>query len=80
MSSLDFNSDEGGPGSSAVNGEGTTSGIRLKHARYRCSASVGSVEKSTCTTRRFVSASCHRIDARIRFVDQPKMKKFTMLA
>lgn len=41
-------SDEGGPGSSALNGDGSRSGIRSKHARYRCNASVGSVAKSTC--------------------------------
>ena len=54
-------SDEGGPGSSAVNGDGSSSGMRSKQARYRCSASAGSVAKSTCRPDGFVSATCQTL-------------------
>ena len=56
---LGLSSDEGGPGSSALSGDGSKSGIRSKQARYRCNASTGSVVKSTCD-RQFVSARCGR--------------------
>lgn len=57
---LGFSRDEGGPGSSALSGDGSSAGIKSKHARYRCRASDGSVAKSTCTFGRVVSAMCHR--------------------
>lgn len=43
-----LSSEDGCPGSSALSGDGSSSGIKSKQARYRCNASDGSVVKSIC--------------------------------